>query len=41
MRGAKEVSNDLLYSHLACDERAAKWLGIFRPVNEFEDTNVR
>jgi hypothetical protein len=39
-RGA-EVSTAIYCIHIPrAMKRAAEWLGIFRPVNEFEDTNV-
>jgi len=43
VRGAEEVSTTIYCVHIPSRrtmKRAAEWLGIFRPVNEFEDTNV-
>ncbi len=42
MRGANEVSTTIYCIHISgAMKGASKWLGIFRPVNEFEDTIVR
>jgi hypothetical protein len=36
-----QVSTTIYCVHIhAYDEMGGEWLGIFRPVNEFEDTNV-
>ena len=41
MRGAEEVSTTIYCTHIPrAMKEAADWLGIFRPVNEFEDANV-
>jgi hypothetical protein len=39
--GAEQVSTTVDCIHIPrAMKGAAEWLGIFRPVNEFEDTNV-
>ena len=41
VRGADEVSTTFYCIHIRrAMKGAGKWSGIFRPVNEFEDTNV-
>jgi hypothetical protein len=41
VRGAEEVSTTIYCIHIPrAMKEVGEWLGIFRPMNEFEDANV-